>query len=51
VAILPKRFDSAAAAAAWLQDTAEPGGNAVAVEINGGRWLVGAWIDDVSAPQ
>ena len=47
VAILPKRFDSADAAAAWLKDTAEQGGNAVAVQIGAARWLVGAWVADV----
>jgi len=48
VAILPKRFDSAAAAAAWLEQTAERGGNAVAVQIGASRWLIGAWVADVS---
>jgi hypothetical protein len=51
VAILPKRFDAADAAASWLQDTAEPGGNAIAVEIGSSRWLVGAWVADVSTPE
>jgi hypothetical protein len=46
VAILPKRFDSADAAATWLEQTAEQGGNAVAVQIGAAQWLVGAWITD-----
>lgn len=50
VAILPKRFDSADAAATWLKETAEQGGNAVAVQIGNARWLVGAWVTDVSKP-
>jgi hypothetical protein len=49
VAILPKQFDSAEAAAPWLQKTAEQGGNAVAVQIGPSRWLIGAWISDVPA--
>jgi hypothetical protein len=49
VAILPKRFDSAAAASPWLEQTAERGGNAVAVQIGASRWLVGAWVADASA--
>ncbi len=47
VAILPKRFDAADTAAAWLKETAEPGGNAVAVQIDSARWLVGAWVADI----
>jgi hypothetical protein len=47
VAILPKRFDSADAAATWLKETAEQGGNAVAVQIAPARWLIGAWVTDV----
>ncbi len=47
VAVLPKRFDSADAAAPWLEQTAEHGGNAVAVQIGPSRWLVGAWVSDV----
>ena len=47
VAILPKRFDSADAAASWLEQTAERGGNAVAVQIGSSRWLIGAWVADV----
>jgi hypothetical protein len=50
VAILPKRFDSADTAAAWIKANAEQGGNAVAVQIGSMRWLVGAWIKDVSNP-
>ena len=46
VAILPKRFDSADTAANWLEQTAEQGGNAVAVQIGPAQWLVGAWIAD-----
>jgi hypothetical protein len=49
VAILPKQFDSAEAAAPWLQKTAEQGGNAVAVQIGPSRWLIGAWVSDVPA--
>ncbi len=49
VAILPKRFDSADAANAWIEQTAERGGNAVAVQIGSSRWLIGAWVADVSA--
>ncbi len=48
VAILPKRFDSTDAATSWLEQTAERGGNAVAVQVGASRWLVGAWIADVS---
>ena len=48
VAILPKRFDSADAAKPWLEQTAERGGNAVAVQIGPSRWLIGAWVADVS---
>ena len=47
VAILPKRFDSAPAAETWLKETAEQGGNAVAVQIAPTRWLIGAWIADI----
>jgi hypothetical protein len=46
VAILPKRFESAAAAAPWLEQTAEQGGNAVAVQIGAAQWLVGGWVAD-----
>jgi hypothetical protein len=49
VAILPKRFDSADAAAAWLEQTAEQGGNAVGVQIGPAQWLVGAWVTDPAA--
>ncbi|HTO56342.1 MAG TPA: hypothetical protein VMJ74_01050 [Pseudomonadales bacterium] len=49
VAILPKRFDSADAAKTWLEQTAERGGNAVAVQIAATRWLIGAWVADVPA--
>jgi hypothetical protein len=48
VAILPKRFDSATDAEAWLKVTAEQGGNAVAVQVAPMRWLIGAWVADVS---
>ena len=48
VAILPKQFDSAADATAWLKTTAQPGGNAVAVKIDSTYWLIGAWIADIS---
>lgn len=44
VAILPRRFDSAEAAEAWMAERAERGGNAVAVEIGPRQWLVGAWV-------
>ena len=50
VAILPKRFDTAEAAASWLEQTAQQGGNAVAVQIGSTRWLVGAWVKDLSTP-
>ena len=50
VAVLPKRFDSADAAAAWMKENAEQGGNAVAVQIGTARWQVGAWVKDVSKP-
>jgi len=50
VAILPKRFDSADTATPWLEQTAERGGNAVAVQIGASRWLIGAWIADTSVP-
>ncbi len=49
VAILPKQFDSTEAATAWLQKTAEQGGNAVAVQVGPSRWLIGAWIADSPA--
>jgi hypothetical protein len=49
VAILPKQFDSADAAKTWLENTAERGGNAVAVQIGSSRWLIGAWVVDVPA--
>lgn len=49
VAILPKRFDSADAATPWLEQTAERGGNAVAVQIGAARWLIGAWVNAASA--
>ena len=49
VAILAKQFDSAADATAWLKVTAQQGGNAVAVKIESARWLIGAWIADISA--
>ena len=49
VAILPKRFDSGDAAKTWLEQTAERGGNAVAVQIGPTRWLIGAWVTDVPA--
>ena len=48
VAILPKRFDSTDTAIPWLEQTAQRGGNAVAVQIGPSRWLIGAWIGDVS---
>ena len=51
VAILPKRFESAQAARPWLEQTAELGGNAVAVQIGASRWLIGAWVADDAAPQ
>lgn len=51
VAILAKRFDSATDALPWLQETAQHGGNAVAVQIGAARWLIGAWIEDISAPR
>jgi hypothetical protein len=50
VAILPKRFDSSDAAAAWIKENAEQGGNAVAVQIGNMRWLIGAWVKDVPNP-
>jgi len=48
VAILPRRFESADAATSWLEQTAERGGNAVAVQVGPARWLIGAWVADVS---
>jgi len=50
VAILAKQFDSTTAAIPWLQRTAEQGGNAVAVQVGASRWLIGAWLADVSEP-
>ena len=50
VAILAKRFESTTAAIPWLQETAEQGGNAVAVQTGPSRWLIGAWLTDVSEP-
>ena len=49
VAILPKRFDSADAAIPGSSRQRERGGNAVAVQIGPSRWLIGAWVADVSA--
>ena len=46
VAILPRRFKVCGEAASWLEGVAEPGGNAVAVQIAPQEWLVGAWIED-----
>lgn len=48
VAILAKQFDSAADATAWVKATAQPGGNAIAVQIGPTRWLIGAWVGDVA---
>ena len=44
VAILPKRFDEAGAAEAWLESATSSSPNAAAVEGGRGTWLVGAWI-------
>jgi hypothetical protein len=44
VAIMPKGFDDSGAAAAWLEETAERGGVALAVSIGVQRWLIGAWV-------
>ena len=44
VAIMPKGFDDATSAAAWLEQTAERGGVALAVSIGFQRWLIGAWV-------
>jgi len=44
VAIMPKGFDDLGAAAAWLEETAERGGVALAVSIGVQRWLIGAWV-------
>jgi hypothetical protein len=46
VAIMPKRFDAAEPAAAWLEQTAEKGGVALAVQTGAQRWLVGAWVSE-----
>ena len=46
VAVMPTRFKSVEEAAAWLEKSAEPGGNAVAVQCGPQQWLVGAWVDD-----
>jgi hypothetical protein len=45
VAIMPRQFDDEAGARQWLEQTAEQGGNAVAVKFGPERWLVGAWIE------
>lgn len=45
VAVLPKRFRAVSDAAVWLEETAEPGGNAVAVQVGPQQWLVGAWVE------
>ena len=45
VAILPTRFKDADEATGWLESTAQPGGNAVAVQIAPQQWLVGAWVE------
>ena len=50
VAILAKRFDSTTAAIPWLQQTAEQGGNAIAVQIGASRWLIGGWVTDFPRP-
>jgi hypothetical protein len=44
VAIMPREFDGAEAAATWMQGMAEQGGVALAVRIGAQRWLVGAWV-------
>lgn len=44
VAIMPKRFDVVAEGAVWLEQTAEQGGVALAVQIGPQRWLIGAWV-------
>jgi hypothetical protein len=46
VAIMPKEFDATAPAAAWLEETAQRGGVALAVRIGAQRWLVGAWVSE-----
>jgi hypothetical protein len=46
VAIMPRQFDAAEPAAAWLESMAERGGVALAVQIGAQRWLVGAWVSD-----
>ena len=46
VAVMPTRFKSGEEASAWLETTAEPGGNAVAVQCGPELWMVGAWIAD-----
>lgn len=44
VAILPKEFPDEQAAADYLHDLIEKGGNAAAVKIVGSGWLVCAWV-------
>ena len=46
VAILPKRFDSADTAREFIEANAETGGNAIAVQYDRERWLVGARVID-----
>jgi hypothetical protein len=47
VAILPKEFPDEQAAADYLQDLIEQGGNAAAVKVVDSGWLVCAWVTDV----
>lgn len=44
VAILPKEFPDEQAAADYLQDLIEQGGNAAAVRVADSGWLVCAWV-------
>ena len=48
VAIMPKQFDDAESARAWLQGVVERGGNAIAVKIGVDRWLIGADVENHS---
>ncbi len=46
VAILPKEFDNEDAAAEYLKDIVEQGGNAASVRISPEEWLIAAWVSD-----
>lgn len=47
VAILPKAFPDEQAAADYLQNLVEQGGNAAAVKVADSGWLVCAWVASI----